>query len=58
MMRLDHYASILIGKEPVPMSLSKNKHRKAAHVNAGGTNKAKKLAKQLKHLKVKAKRWK
>lgn len=51
----NHRSSALIGREPLPVTISDSKQRRTAHRNAGGTIRAKKLAKQLT---VKARRWK
>lgn len=51
----NHRSSALIGKAPLPVTLSDQAQRHTAHVHSVGTNKAKKVAKQLT---VKARRWK
>lgn len=51
----NHRFSALIGRAPLPVTMSSGTQRHTAHVHSVGTNKAKKVAKQLT---VKAVRWK
>ncbi len=48
-------SSALIGRLPLPVTISDQAQRHTAHMHSVGTNKAKKVAKQVK---VKAVRWK
>jgi hypothetical protein len=55
MMRLNHYSTILLNKEPLPVSRSDKAQRGRAHANSSRTHKALAAARQIK---VRAPRWK